>query len=48
MSYPASYLQLVPGTAQAQAQSEDWESSGREEVLVSDTEDRGVFLISTD
>lgn len=46
MSYPASYLQLVPGTAQAK--SEDWESSGREEVLVPDTEDRGVFLISTD
>lgn len=49
MSYPASYLQLeVSGAAPAQAKSEDWESSGREEVLAPDTEDRGVFLISTD
>lgn len=49
MSYPASYLQLeVSGTAPAQAKSEDWESGGREEGLIPDTEDRGVFLISTD
>lgn len=49
MSYPARYLQLeVSGTAPAQAKSEDWESSGWEEVLVPDTEDRGVVLISTD
>lgn len=48
MSYPASYLQLVSGTALARAKSEDWESSGREEILFPDTEDRGVFLISTD
>lgn len=38
----------MPGTAPAQAKNEDWESSGREEFLVPDTEDRGMFLISTE
>lgn len=47
MSYPARYLQLEVSEQLLLRLRAKTESSGREEVLVPDIEDRGVFLIST-